>query len=307
MYVLEVSCERFDCLLAMLSAPLKSLHHRKFKSEAQPKIYTNFPAALRIQVWAGFACLVYLHGLAENLIALLGSESLGVFVATILDMDGRAITFFALDHIGGRQGQLASLKLLNSVTSDGTLNIVESPQTLKGDDAHLIVLRLSGLGHANDAATLVLREDVAGTRCLGHGSTLVVALLELLQSAVMKSTLGLRRGVLIAQLLVETVTNALAEGIDASVAACLRLLVAHTLVVIAGVEGASARCELYGLALSRHLTVRSIGGALANVCAAGLRHGVGFVSSASVRSLVELDTSVASSCKNWVLHAMLTT
>ena len=134
-----------------------------------------------------------------------------------------------------------------------------------------------------------------------------MALLELLQSAVMKSPLGLRRVVLIAQLLIETVTNALAEGIDASVAACLRLLVAHTIVVIVRVEGASAGRELDGLALSRHLTVRAIGGALANICAAGLRHGVGLVASASVRSLVELDTSVASSCKNWVLHAMLTT
>ena len=83
---------------------------------------------------------------------------------------------------------------LDRIASNGTVNLVESLQTVESDHTLLIILGFSMLGHAKDAAALILREDVTGARQLRRmlrlRSLFGMALLQLLQGAVMESTFG---------------------------------------------------------------------------------------------------------------------
>ena len=177
----------------------------------------------------------YLHGSAHDLIALLSFEILSVFVLysslTLL------LTLSTLKHLEflGFLGR----DLISSVAGNCALDIVELSESFEGDDALLVILSLSSLG-LGDATTLVLREDVGGAGDLGSRTTLALGLLQLLKVAVVEArlALGLRVFTTLGEILVETVTDTLSEGIDASVAASLALLITYALVVIVGVEGA---------------------------------------------------------------------
>ena len=82
--------------------------------------------------------------------------------------------------------------------------------------------------------------------------------------------------VLAGGVLVEPVANALAEGIDASVARRLRFLIADTFVIAVRVVGFRTWCQLDRATLRRHLTLTAAGGCrtLANVGAASLRNSI---------------------------------
>ena len=182
------------------------------------------------------------------------------------------------------------------------MDIVELSQSLESDDALLIIL--DGLGglSSSHTATLVLGEDVGGARNLRSRTTLAFRLLQLLEVAVVKARLALRLSVRIAlrKFLVETVTDALAERIHAGIAARLTLLIAHALIVFIGVEGAGT-LQLDRLALSRHLSVVAVGGALADIGTTGLRHGV------SLALVVETLALLSATRQHGVLQALTAT
>ena len=83
--------------------------------------------------------------------------------------------------------------------------------------------------------------------------------------------------------LVEPITNALAEGVDASVARRLRFLIADTFVVAVRVVGLRTWRQLDRATLSRHLTLTAAGGCrtLTNVGAARLRDSILLIRSAT--------------------------
>ena len=127
----------------------------------------------------------------------------------------------------------------------------------------------------------------------GWPSHLVVGLLELLQSAVVQSSrlfllLVFRSGVL-----VEAIADSLAERVNSSMAASLRLLVANALVVLVRVEGACVGRQLDGLALSRHLSLRPIGRSFTNIGTACRRNRIRvWDTTPSVGSLVEANACI---------------
>lgn len=116
------------------------------------------------------------------------------------------------------------------------------------------------------ASALVLREDVGRARRLRGWSCLAMRLFQLLQCPLVHAPALLQAGLVVGgSIFVETVAHALPQRIDPGVAACLRFLVAHSLVVIFGVKRAGSGRQLYHLAVGRHLAVRSVRRSFANV------------------------------------------
>ncbi len=84
-------------------------------------------------------------------------------------------------------------------------------------------------------------------------------LLELLQGAVVKTTRLALLLVVVLQVFVEAITDALAESVNASVAARLGLLVADSLVVVIRVVSLCVWCQTdHSVALGRHLSGRAV-------------------------------------------------
>lgn len=181
-----------------------------------------------------------------------------------------------------------SRELLSLVALDRAMHFVELLETVDGDDALSIfgaVLGTAG-GHLLLAAIVALRVGCLRVRVLSHGAALVLredvrvardlrclalpvrlSLLELLESAVVQTSLATRFRVLRGYLFVETVAHALAQSIDSSVAArSVRLLVAHALVIVIRVVSLRVGRQLDSLALGRHVAEVAAGGAaLANI------------------------------------------
>lgn len=216
------------------------------------------------------------HILADDFVALFFAVNVFVF------NDVEVLALFADNDVEVSLGELVDdgLVLTGSnlfvlISSDSALCSVEFLKAIGRDHTDLVIERsfrfpCAHLGGSCDASALVDGEDVGGTASLRRGSSLATTgLLEALKGTVVKATLRLLLSLLFnfaAGILVEAITDALAESIHTSMAACsVGLLVAHALVVSIRVEGTSARCQLDGLALGRHLSLRSASSALANV------------------------------------------
>lgn len=178
----------------------------------------------------------YLHGSAHDLIALLSFEILSVFV--LYGSLSLLFTLSTLKHL--KLLSFLGRDLISSVAGNCALDIVELSKSFEGDDALLVIFDSLGSLGLGDTATLVLGEDVGGAGDLGSRTTLALGLFQLLKVAVVEARLacGLRVFTTLGKILVETVTDTLSEGIDASVAASLALLITYALVVVVGVEGA---------------------------------------------------------------------